>query len=52
VRFQVLKAASVKMTVLIALGIEAASTSEMSINFYLTTRCNVPEDSNLQYIVE
>jgi hypothetical protein len=33
---------------LIALMIEAASTSETSVNFYQTTRCNNPEDSHLQ----
>jgi hypothetical protein len=26
---------------------EAADTSEVSVNFYQTTRRNVPEDSNL-----
>jgi hypothetical protein len=31
-----------------ALIMEAVSTSEMSVNFYQTTRCNVPEDSLLQ----
>jgi hypothetical protein len=33
---------------IIALMMEAASTSETSINFYQTTRGNNPEDSNLQ----
>jgi hypothetical protein len=28
--------------------VEAASTSEMSVNFYQTTWCNNPEDSHLQ----
>jgi hypothetical protein len=27
---------------------EAVSTSETPINFYQTTRCNIPEDSHLQ----
>jgi hypothetical protein len=27
--------------------VEAASTSEMSLNFYQTTQCNNPEDSHL-----
>jgi hypothetical protein len=27
---------------------EAASTSETSVNFYQTTRRNIPEDSHLQ----
>jgi hypothetical protein len=27
---------------------EEASTSETSVNFYQTTRCNIPEDSHLQ----
>jgi hypothetical protein len=31
-----------------ALMMEAASTSEMSVNFYHTTWCNIPEDSRLQ----
>jgi hypothetical protein len=30
---------------------EAASTSEVSVNFYQTTRCNIPEDSHLQRTV-
>jgi hypothetical protein len=41
VRFEVLTAASIKMT--IALMMEAASTSETSVNFYQTTRRNNPE---------
>jgi hypothetical protein len=32
---------------LIVLMMEAASTSETSVNFYQTTRCNIPEDSRL-----
>jgi hypothetical protein len=32
---------------LVALMMEAASTSETSVNFYQTTRCNTPEDSHL-----
>jgi hypothetical protein len=28
-----------------AMMIEAASTSEAPVNFYQTTRCNIPEDS-------
>jgi hypothetical protein len=32
---------------LVALMMAAASTSEMSVNFYQTTRRNNPEDSNL-----
>jgi hypothetical protein len=32
---------------LIALTMKAASTSEKSVNFYKTTRRNIPEDSNL-----
>jgi hypothetical protein len=31
----------------LALMMEAASTSETSLNFYQTTRCNIPEDSLL-----
>jgi hypothetical protein len=33
--------------IIIALMIEAASTSEMSVNFYQTTRRNNPQDSHL-----
>jgi hypothetical protein len=33
----------------IALMMETASTSEMSINFYQTTRRNIPEGSHLCY---
>jgi hypothetical protein len=32
---------------LIALMMEAASTSETSVNFYQTTRRNIPEDTHL-----
>jgi hypothetical protein len=32
---------------IIALMMEAASTSETSVNFYQTTRRNIPEDSHL-----
>jgi hypothetical protein len=63
-RFQVLTAASMKMTVswdvascrlvevyrcfmAIALMMEVVSISETSINFYQTTRRNIPEDSHL-----
>jgi hypothetical protein len=45
-RFQVLTAAS-----LIALMMEATSTSETSVNFYQTTRRNVAEDSRLNKIL-
>jgi hypothetical protein len=37
---------------LIALMIEAVSTSETSVNFYQTTRRNIPEDSNLQLLYD
>jgi hypothetical protein len=33
---------------LIAMMMEAARTSETLVNFYQTTRCYNPEDSNLQ----
>jgi hypothetical protein len=49
-RFQVLTAASIKIAVFwdasIAL-VMAASTSETLVNFYKTTRRNIPEDSHL-----
>jgi hypothetical protein len=32
----------------IALMMEAASTTETSVNFYETTRRNIPEDSHLR----
>jgi hypothetical protein len=35
---------------LIALMMEAASTSETLVNFYQTTRLNIPEDCHLQGI--
>jgi hypothetical protein len=38
---------NLKMTVFWALMVEAANTSEMSINFYRTTRRNNSEDSHL-----
>jgi hypothetical protein len=53
-RFQVLTAASMKMAVFwvvapcISLMMEAASTSETSVNFYQTTWRNNPEDSQLR----
>jgi hypothetical protein len=34
----------------IALMMEAARTSETLVNFYQTTRCYNPEDSNLQQL--
>jgi hypothetical protein len=34
---------------IIGLMMEAASTSEMSVN-YQTTRRNIPEDSHLQFV--
>jgi hypothetical protein len=30
---------------------EAASTTEMSVNFYHTTRCNIPEDSHFNLVL-
>jgi hypothetical protein len=35
------------MNLLIALMMEAASTSETSVKFYQTARCNIPKDSHL-----
>jgi hypothetical protein len=42
-----------KMTVFwddVAVMMEAAGTSETSVNFYQTTRRNIPEDSHLQIL--
>jgi hypothetical protein len=36
------------ISIVIALMMEAASTSEMLVNFYHTTRRNIPEDSHLR----
>jgi hypothetical protein len=47
VTFLVLTAASMKMAIIV-LMMDAASTSETSVNFYPTTRCNNREDSHLQ----
>jgi hypothetical protein len=35
----------------IALMMKAASTSETSVNFYQTTRRNIPEDSHLKGVM-
>jgi hypothetical protein len=35
-------------SLLIVLMTEAARTTEMSVNFYQTTLCNIPEGSRLQ----
>jgi hypothetical protein len=35
-------------SIIIALMMEAASTSETSVNFYQTTRRNYPENNHLQ----
>jgi hypothetical protein len=38
-------------SIVVALMMEAASTSEMFVNFYQITRHNIPEDSHLQVTV-
>jgi hypothetical protein len=40
-------AASIIRATIIALMMNAANTSEMSVNFYQTTQCDNPEDSHL-----
>jgi hypothetical protein len=35
-------------SITIVLMMEAANTAETSVNFYKTTRCNIPEDRHLQ----
>jgi hypothetical protein len=45
--FRRFEAFRIKKALLIALMMEAASTS---VNFYQTTRCNNPEDSHHHYI--
>jgi hypothetical protein len=59
VGFEVLTAVSMKIAVFwvvapcslaIALMMEAARSSETLVNFYQTTRCYNPEDSNLHYV--
>jgi hypothetical protein len=51
VELEVLTAASMKITVFwvdaIAVMMEAVCTSETSVNFHHSTRCNNPEDSHL-----
>jgi hypothetical protein len=44
-------AASIIRTMIIGLMMEAASTSEKSVNFYQTTQSNNPEDSHLQIFI-
>jgi hypothetical protein len=44
----VLAASIIRAIIIIALIMEAASTSVTSVNFYKTTRNNIPEDSHLQ----
>jgi hypothetical protein len=37
-------------SIIIALMMDAVSTSETSVNFYQSTRCNNPEDSHLHVL--
>jgi hypothetical protein len=37
------------LVAMIALMMEAANASETSVNFYQTTQCNNPEDSDIQF---
>jgi hypothetical protein len=48
VRFQVLKAASMKLRIFWDLMMEAARTSETSVDIQLRTRQYIPEDSKLR----
>jgi hypothetical protein len=43
-----IKAVQVQKLKLLALMMEAVRTSETSVNFYETTRRNIPEDGHLQ----
>jgi hypothetical protein len=43
------RAASIIRAMIMVLMMEAASTSETSVNFYQTIRCYNPEDSHLEY---
>jgi hypothetical protein len=62
VRVQILTAASIKMAVFwevapcslveVYLMMEAASTSETSVNFYQATRRNIAEDSHVQFVAK
>jgi hypothetical protein len=55
VSFQVLTVTSTKMAVFWdgrALMMEIVSTSEMSVSFYETTRCNIPDESHLREILK
>jgi hypothetical protein len=40
----------IRAILLIALMMEAVSTSETTVNFYQTTRRNIPEDSHLRLV--
>jgi hypothetical protein len=47
VRFQVLIVGILEILAVIAMMMEAAHTSEMSVNFYQTAQCDNLEDSHL-----
>jgi hypothetical protein len=45
---EVLTTSIIRATIIRSLMMEVVRTSETSVNFYQTTRCNITEDSYLQ----